>query len=400
MPGRFLSGILLAAVTLALLVMPAAAAGEVQCGEVVTHDITLDHDLTGCAGDGLVVGAHGVTVNLNGHLIEGTGPGNGSDVIYGDTRDGVDNAAGYRGVTIENGEIRKFDTGVKLYEADSNRVTGLDSHGNLVGIIAVESSDNRIDANDAHQDGFGLYLVESGGNRVSGNMLDANTFGLYLVESSGNTIWRNSSQGSGILGFEITKGSDGNVVMDNTILVSNGPGLLMSVSVANSVEGNLIRDHRGGGVVLSNADRTRLARNTVENRSFDQGTLPAGTSGVQIFVDSDDVTLDRNLIAGYPHGVVVQSSAHATLSRNDLRGGVGDGITVVSGAPGAVLDRNTTTLFGDDGIDVEDGSVAVSRNVANRNGDYGIEAVPGVDRGGNKAAGNGNPGQCLNVSCK
>ena len=400
MPGRFLSGILLAAVTLALLVMPAVAAGEIHCGEVVTHDITLDHDLTGCTGDGLVAGADGVTVNLNGHLIEGTGPGNGSDVIYGDTGDGVDNAAGYRGVTIENGEIRKFDTGVKLYEADSNRVTRLDSHGNLVGIIAVESSDNRIEANDAHQDGFGLYLVESGGNRVSGNTLDANTFGLYLVESSGNTIWRNSSRGSGILGFEVTEGSDGNVVMDNTILVSNGPGLLMSVSVGNSVEGNVIRDHRGGGVVLSNADRTRLARNSIENRSFDQGTLPAGTSGVQIFVDSDDVTLDRNLIAGYPRGVVVQSSARATLSHNDLRGGVGDGITVLSGAPGAVLDRNTTTLFGDDGIDVEDGSAAVSRNVANRNGDYGIQGVPGVDHGGNKAAGNGNPAQCLNVSCK
>jgi hypothetical protein len=36
-----------------------------------------------------------------------------------------------------------------------------------------------------------------------------------------------------------------------------------------------------------------------------------------------------------------------------------------------------------------------------RNGDLGIEAVPGViDGGGNHAHGNGNPGQCTNISCK
>jgi uncharacterized membrane protein len=32
---------------------------------------------------------------------------------------------------------------------------------------------------------------------------------------------------------------------------------------------------------------------------------------------------------------------------------------------------------------------------------FGIEAVPGVtDGGGNKASGNGNPLQCLNVFCR
>ena len=32
-------------------------------------------------------------------------------------------------------------------------------------------------------------------------------------------------------------------------------------------------------------------------------------------------------------------------------------------------------------------------------GSYGIEAVPGVIAFGNKASGNGNPQQCLNVTC-
>ena len=45
--------------------------------------------------------------------------------------------------------------------------------------------------------------------------------------------------------------------------------------------------------------------------------------------------------------------------------------------------------------------MTIARNKAIHNGDLGIEAVPGVtDGGGNKASANGNPAQCINVSCK
>jgi hypothetical protein len=64
-------------------------------------------------------------------------------------------------------------------------------------------------------------------------------------------------------------------------------------------------------------------------------------------------------------------------------------------------------MNGDDGIEIGEGgaipgsSVVLTRNTANDNGDFGIEAAPGVtDGGGNKASGNGNPLQCLNVFCK
>jgi hypothetical protein len=38
-------------------------------------------------------------------------------------------------------------------------------------------------------------------------------------------------------------------------------------------------------------------------------------------------------------------------------------------------------------------------NRANENGDFGIEAIPGVQAHGNHAFGNGNPLQCLDVKC-
>ena len=47
------------------------------------------------------------------------------------------------------------------------------------------------------------------------------------------------------------------------------------------------------------------------------------------------------------------------------------------------------------------GQRPIDRFIANHNHDLGIEAVPGViDGGGNHAAGNGNPAQCINIDCK
>ena len=65
------------------------------------------------------------------------------------------------------------------------------------------------------------------------------------------------------------------------------------------------------------------------------------------------------------------------------------------------LRRNRTDRNGDDGIDVRSDKVALVANRARWNFDLGIEAVAGVlDGGGNRAFGNGNPLQCVNVFCR
>ena len=53
---------------------PRQAKRLLECGSVVTRDVRLSRDLRGCTGNGLVVGADGVDIDLNGHLISGTGP--------------------------------------------------------------------------------------------------------------------------------------------------------------------------------------------------------------------------------------------------------------------------------------------------------------------------------------
>jgi hypothetical protein len=64
---------------------------------------------------------------------------------------------------------------------------------------------------------------------------------------------------------------------------------------------------------------------------------------------------------------------------------------------GIVIGSDNITLD----LTIPGSSVVLTRNMANDNGDFGIEAVPGVtDGAGNKASGNSNPLQCLNVFCR
>jgi hypothetical protein len=71
-----------------------------------------------------------------------------------------------------------------------------------------------------------------------------------------------------------------------------------------------------------------------------------------------------------------------------------------------VLQGNRVMGEDDDGIQLHGPSTGletslVADNLAVHNGDLGIEAVPGtIDGGGNRAAGNGNPLECLNIVCQ
>jgi parallel beta-helix repeat protein len=93
-------------------------------------------------------------------------------------------------------------------------------------------------------------------------------------------------------------------------------------------------------------------------------------------------------------------SANTHLEENSVSENTGDGIFVDSATADTFIEGNRAKRNGDDGIDVENTSVAITDNIANRNVDLGIEALPGAgDGGGNRAANNGNPAQCQNVVC-
>ena len=90
------------------------------CGQVVTTNALLTQDLV-CTGDGIVVGASGITIDLKGFTIRG-------DRDVGDY--GIDDSAGFDNITIMNGMIRNFYLGVDADgAADSVSVSSLVANG-------------------------------------------------------------------------------------------------------------------------------------------------------------------------------------------------------------------------------------------------------------------------------
>ena len=114
------------------------------------------------------------------------------------------------------------------------------------------------------------------------------------------------------------------------------------------------------------------------------------------------------MIIGAQYGLRVDAFA-ADADGTQIRGNVVQaagaiGIVVDLEQPGPVLDTlvvgNSVAGAASDGIQVNSATTTITHNVADHNGNLGINAIAGVtDGGGNHAAGNGNPLQCTNVKC-
>jgi parallel beta-helix repeat protein len=397
--------VILPAAAFSIAVTPALAT-HVQCGDVITQDTTLDSDLENCPVDGVVIGADGVTLDLNGHEIDGAGGGplyggggiNG-DAIYGETSDGVDDTRGFDGLVVKGGEIEEFDIGVNLRYATGALLSGLEPYSTTIGVLLVKSRGNGIVDNHIHHTGYGIYPVASSDNQIAHNRIESSAFGMYPVESDRNVIAGNSILGSGVLGIQVTTGSSDNLIMGNEILRSGSTGMLISNAYRNVVSDNLVADHPGAGISLNDADGSIVRLNRVAFQGPRGPFFDFQGYGISAQVEADGVKLERNSVMGYRIGYLIRSSVGITLTRNVARDNVTDGIAVLDGATRTLIERNEAYANGDDGIDVEDAGAKVRLNQADWNDDLGIEAVPGVNGGGNRAANNGNPAQCVGITC-
>jgi hypothetical protein len=105
----------------ALTVGPASA-NHVSCGDTIVADTTLDSDFVNCPNNGIVIGADGITLDLNGHLVDGNGTeAAGCDPDREPCDLGVANF-GHDGVTVMNGSVREFSVGVLFGSTTAERV--------------------------------------------------------------------------------------------------------------------------------------------------------------------------------------------------------------------------------------------------------------------------------------
>lgn len=267
-----------------------AAASDLLCGQAITVDTALTHDLVCAAGtDALVIAANDITLDLKGFTISGPG-------AYETAFSGV-RAAQRSGVTITNGTISGFQSAVVLNESTDSTVSK---------IVATE-----------------------------------NDQAINLANATGAHVVKNTVIGSGRDGIRLG-GAHGAVVAQN-VLYDN----LWTISVS-------------------------------------------GTTGALI---------QRNqVIASRGTGIAVfDGSVGTIISQNVVTGGGAEGIRTSIGTSGTVVSQNKTSYNAWDGITVQ--LATVTKNTSTYNGWLGIRAVASTDGGGNKAAYNGDPAQCVGVTC-
>ena len=361
----------LAALAAALAALASAAAPAtaqpLACGAVVSSTVTLANDLGDCPGDGLVVGADGITIDLGGHTVGGRFGGDGIDL------------AGHDRVTIRNGTIRSFDTGIRLEGVRRSRLSGLTVVADglpgdpRVGILLAASHANLVDGAEVRGGGPSLLITGSDRNTVAGS-----SFSGGVSQHEGDAV-------------RILAGSDRNRLAGNS-LEASGAGLVLDDSRRNVVAGNVVDTGLTDAMTLTRATSNVLRGNSV----FTDGpTWAIRLSGNLNLIDSNRIT------QAFRGGIEVLGVLNAVRSNTIEGAGIdGDAIAVGRRAWVTFVAGNSTSGAGDDGIDVDGPTTLVRGNTSTANGDLGIEAIPGtIDLGGNRASGNGDPRECLNVLC-
>jgi hypothetical protein len=256
---------------------PAVGDVALGCGSVVTESTTLTTDLF-CAGDGLIVTAPGITVDLGGHLIRGPGSDRNS------TERGVVAAA--PGATVRNGRIQDFGVGVRL-AAGVTEVTGLTLVDNTVG-VSIASGRNRVRGNAFTGNG-GAVVMSGDVNLVEGNALHRNGAGMFVAGFSNhiaaNGIVGDDGHDFGITVFGVQTRVTGNRVshyragismagtgdISGNVAFSNVDGIAVSGSA--TVAGNTALLNSDDGIEVTGA--ARVQGNTVA-RNGDLGIEASG----------------------------------------------------------------------------------------------------------------------------
>ncbi len=384
----------------------------VSCGQLITVSTRVTNDLLDCLGNGLVIGANGITVDLDGHTIDGTGLG------VGVLNNGFDN------VTITNGLVQDFDFGVQLGDGTTgNYVTELTLQLNQEAAVQlIDADDNTIRDNTLVGNQHGIWLFDgtqfatvtgnsitassadgirvegSNGNRIEDNTVgESSGAGVALVAASNNTVIGNTlanNSGPGIAVGETLLPANDNLITDNQISGNSGAGISVVESSGNELTGNVATLGGSSGIELDLATETLIRGNDVSGNS----------GGIELSDSSDNVVEGNNASGSNGSGISVEGiSLRNVVTLNNATGNAGEGISVndaTDATNGNLIDRNIANSNSGDGIIVNGSGHTVTANSVNFNDGWGILAVSDtIDGGGNEASGNAEPAQCAGVVC-
>jgi parallel beta-helix repeat protein len=213
-----------------LVAAPAAQPVDALCGATIVANLKLDHDVA-CAGDGLIAGADGIWIDLNGYALSGSGAGVGIAITS------------RRDITISGGTIANFAAGIRALAATDIDVKHVEFAGNPEGIDFQAGSIGNTVKENVFRDSItrGIMLRTS----VTGNDIKNNTFindrvGILVFGGVDNTLKDNEVSGSSVAGIRLNVIATGNVVKGNTVS-SSAAGIEFLVTPTGWAQGNELK---------------------------------------------------------------------------------------------------------------------------------------------------------------
>lgn len=197
----------------------------------------LRYDLIAGSGDGLVITASGVTIDLNGFEIETRSKGAGRGIF-------VDGASG---VTIKNGRVGGFLTNVMLTNATNVTVQDLQIVG---GGLAPSGGPSEI----------GIQLINTRAALLKGNTISSVNLGIFVRGggSTGNRITENNIIGGAVPANNLlgvcynpaptggTAGPRGDLIYNNHITRFGYAFAMSEFSIYNVIRDNTFASFIGG----------------------------------------------------------------------------------------------------------------------------------------------------------
>ncbi len=267
------------------------ASDSLSCGQTIVHSTVLAGDVGPCTGNGIVVGADHVTLDLNGHHVFATPTTGKGAGIYLLNRSGV---------TVTHGSVSNFNGGVVIEGGSSNAVVRIEASDNLGGkgsdygdgILMESSSNNKIIGNrvvhNGPYSGIGIVsLVDSDHPRAT---TGTSTKNLIIANAvADNNVGRSATLDDND-GIRVEPSSPGNWIIGNQVSGSGLDGISLfrasgdSKILANKVSGNGFQNQvgrHGDGIILFNlASHNLVAGNVVTGNAANgiQVRGPVGTT--------------------------------------------------------------------------------------------------------------------------
>ncbi len=279
------------------------ADAQVACGHSLTQSATLTSDIGPCHA-GIRIDADGITLDLNGHRIfatDGT-QGEGAGIII----------RGRRNVTVTNGTVEFFDSGVFIQGGDGNntisnmtlqhnKTNGASDFGE--GITVNAASNNRIVNNTITDNGpfAGISLLKRAnnnliqGNTITENRVPSTNFAGHptIMQDDGIRIEGPSAKGNQVINNTITNnGLDGVAVF--FVAPAVGKPNARNVISGNHIAGNGFNqlNRPGRGIILFTTPGAPIQRTTIQNNTV----VNNAANGIE--VRSQQNTITNNTATG------------------------------------------------------------------------------------------------------